>query len=73
MLCTVAEVKGWEVEKTWSYDDRDGDDEDSETWGAVKRLEENWKTFIKAGHAPAKKRRNKRQLLLDESENEGDA
>lgn len=69
MLLTVAEVRGWEVEQTWKYDDGGGEDDESK-WGTVKRLEENWKAFVKGGHLPVKKKRDKRRLVLDDSESD---
>ncbi|TCD64062.1 hypothetical protein EIP91_004570 [Steccherinum ochraceum] len=66
MLCTVAEVKGWSVEEQW--DDEAPDDR--ETWGAVRRLEENWKRFEKGGHLPAGKKPSKRQMQLEDWEEE---
>lgn len=65
MLQTVAEVKGWTVEKTWESNlARD-------QWGAVRRLEENWKTFEKGGHEPVRKK-DKRRLLLEDWESDED-
>lgn len=39
MVLTIAEVKGWSVEKDWT------DEVPSEERGVVKRLEENWVAF----------------------------
>jgi len=52
MLNTVSEIKGWPIEQEWI------DDEDTipeKEWGAVRRLETNWKAFVKGGHRPEKK------------------
>jgi len=44
MVLIVAEVKGWQVEDAW-------DDIVEETeWGAVRRLEDNWKIFKRGCH-----------------------
>jgi len=45
MLRTIAEVKGWAVE-----DGEWDDDVDEPQWGAVRRLEENWKAFKRGNH-----------------------
>jgi len=57
MLNTVSEIKGWPIEQEWIDDgDADGDTRiPEEEWGAVRRLEENWKAFVKGGHRPEKK------------------
>ena len=60
MLHTVAEVKGWSIEQEW-IDDEDVDGAGMEPnipeskWGAVRRLEANWKAFLKGGHRPEQK------------------
>ena len=42
MVCKVAEDKGWSIEtKGWSPEDRNTRNE----WGAVRRLERNYKLF----------------------------
>ena len=50
--------------------DGDGDrDEDQGTrWGAVRRLEENWKLFERGGHRPYAKRRQRRDRAIEEWE-----
>lgn len=50
MLRTIAEVKGWTVE-----DGEWNDDVDEPQWGAVRRLEENWKAFKRGNHLLPKK------------------
>ena len=50
MLKTVSEIKGWPIEQEWI----DGGIPENE-WGAVRRLEANWKAFVKGGHRPEKK------------------
>lgn len=49
MLCTVAEVRGWDVEQSWEADPPENQ------WGAVRKLERNWKSFVKGGHVPVEK------------------
>ncbi|KAG6380944.1 hypothetical protein JVT61DRAFT_5337 [Boletus reticuloceps] len=44
MVLTVAEIKGWAVETTWTEDLR------AEDWDAVRRLERNWQEFRKGNH-----------------------
>jgi len=62
MLNTVSGVKGWPIEQEWA----DDDDEDVDganarpkipesEWGAVRRLEANWRAFVKGGHRPEQK------------------
>jgi len=60
MLNTVSEIKGWPIEQEWINDeDVDGADTKPKIpegeWGAVRRLEANWKAFVKGGHRPEKK------------------
>ena len=60
MLNTISEIKGWPIEQEW-IDDEDADGVDTKPripekdWGAVRRLEANWKAFLKGGHRPEKK------------------
>ncbi|KAK2461422.1 hypothetical protein APHAL10511_005885 [Amanita phalloides] len=44
ILLTVAEVKGWQVEKEWDQIP------ESDRVGAVKQLEENWRKFKRGNH-----------------------
>ena len=44
MIITIADVKGWHVEKEWNPDITE------EHWGAIRRLEENWNAFSRGGH-----------------------
>lgn len=60
MLNMISEIKGWSVEREW-VNDEDVDGVNTESvipegeWGAVRRLEANWKAFVKGGHRPEKK------------------
>lgn len=63
MIQTIADVKGWTVEDRWD------DNATSDSWGVVRRLENNWKTFQKGGHAPIRKK-DKRRLLLEDWESD---
>ncbi|KAJ3539097.1 hypothetical protein NM688_g6414 [Phlebia brevispora] len=63
MLQMVAEVKGWTLEDTWE------DDVLPEQWGAVRRVEENWRLFEKGDHRPIRKK-DKRKLLLEDWESD---
>lgn len=54
MLNTVSEIKGWPIEQEW-IDDEDLDGVPESEWGAVRRLEANWKAFLKGGHRPEQK------------------
>jgi hypothetical protein len=45
MLKTVAEIKGWHLEEQWE------DNVEEAQWGAVRKLEENWKSFQRGNHA----------------------
>ncbi len=64
MLRTVAAVKGWAVEDHWD----DAAPEDEAQWGAVRRLEENWKAFERGRHRPHAKRRQRRDRAIEEWE-----
>ena len=75
MLRTVAAVKGWRVEDAWDYDDEGEEDKygHKETWGAVRRLEENWRAFRRGGHKPYVRRKERRSHAIEEWEaNESD-
>jgi hypothetical protein len=60
MLNTVSEIKGWPIEQEW-IDDEDvggvntGPRIPESGCGAVRRLEANWKAFVKGGHRPEQK------------------
>ncbi|KAF9650531.1 Metallo-dependent hydrolase [Thelephora ganbajun] len=60
MLNTVSEIKGWPIEQEW-IDEEDTDGVNTrpkipeEEWGAVRRLESNWKAFLRGGHRPEQK------------------
>ncbi|KAI0718955.1 TatD DNase family Scn1 [Cerioporus squamosus] len=64
MLRTIAAVKGWAVEEQWD----DAAPEEEAQWGAVRRLEENWKKFERGGHRPYTKRRQRRDRAIEEWE-----
>ncbi|KAI0361045.1 Metallo-dependent hydrolase [Trametes cingulata] len=67
MLRTIAEVKGWRVEDAW---DEAYEDAPEEEWGAVRRLEENWKVFVRGGHAEREhvKRKRRRDKAIEDWE-----
>ena len=44
MLNLVAEIKGWHVEDRWE------DELEPDQWGAVRKLEENWRLFQRGNH-----------------------
>lgn len=52
MLKTVSEIKGWPIEQEWIDDENQIPENE---WGAVRRLEANWKAFVKGGHRQEKK------------------
>ncbi|KAL0576710.1 Cut9-interacting protein scn1 [Marasmius crinis-equi] len=56
MLKIVADVKGWTLETEWS------DDVDESDWGAVHKLERNWKAFQTGNHTPVGTRKKKREV-----------
>ncbi|KAH7923253.1 Metallo-dependent hydrolase [Leucogyrophana mollusca] len=61
MLLTVAEIKGWEVETTWR------DDLEEHQWGAVRRLEHNWRVFEKGNHIiPGTQKKGRRRAQQTE-------
>jgi hypothetical protein len=75
MACTVAETHGWPIEDVWE----DGPERDESQWGVVRRLEANWRAFLKGGHLPPGKKptareRRRRDYSLDlvESDMEGE-
>ncbi|KAA1468088.1 TatD DNase family Scn1 [Dentipellis sp. KUC8613] len=62
MICTIAEAKGWRIEDKWDYPDDDGDklqEIHKSDWGVVKRLEMNWRKFIRGKHSELIKRSGK--------------
>ncbi|CDO73096.1 hypothetical protein BN946_scf185007.g150 [Trametes cinnabarina] len=69
MLCTVAAVKGWRVEEVWDEDEAAVREE---KWGAVRRLEENWKLFVRGEHEERVKRKDKRNRFIEEWEAEAE-
>ncbi|KAI1793196.1 TatD DNase family Scn1 [Ganoderma leucocontextum] len=62
MLRTVADVKGWRVEDAWDADVPEAE------WGAVRRLEENWKAFERGGHKPYVRRKLRRDRAIEQWE-----
>ncbi|KAH9971899.1 hypothetical protein BJV77DRAFT_1057218 [Russula vinacea] len=73
MACKVAETHGWPIEDAWE------DCLDESEWGVVRRLEANWRAFLKGGHFPPVKQvrareRRRRDYSLDlvESDMEGE-
>ena len=63
MACIVAEVLEWPIEDAW-----DGPEGDESRWGVVRRLEANWRAFVKGRHlAPVKKLRAKERRRRDYS------
>ena len=44
MLRIVAETKGWPLEETWD------EEVDIVSWGAVRKLEDNWRRFCAGNH-----------------------
>ena len=49
MIRTIAEVKGWPIEEAWDVEPGPKD-----SWGVVRRLENNWSAFQQGSHKPAK-------------------
>lgn len=75
MACIVADALGWPIEDRWD----DSPERDESEWGVVRRLEANWRAFVRGGHlAPVKKptakERKRRDYSLDlvESDIEGE-
>lgn len=65
ILQTIAEVKGWNVEEEWKETLIESE------WGAVRKLEANWKAFVAGNHVrpvhiPSKNRRYKQDWISDE-------
>jgi len=66
MARIVAETLGWPIEDAWE----DEPERDELQWGVVRRLEANWRAFLKGGHlAPVKRptarERRRRDYSLD--------
>jgi hypothetical protein len=64
MACIVAETLGWPIEDAWEEDGAVAEE------GVVRRLEANWRAFLKGGHlAPVKRpparERRRRDYSLD--------
>ncbi|TFY54104.1 hypothetical protein EVG20_g9847 [Dentipellis fragilis] len=62
MIRTIAEVKGWCIEDRWDYPDDDADEIEEAhkpDWGVVKRLEVNWRRFVRGKHDEAIKKSSK--------------
>ena len=72
MLRTVAAAKGWRVETAWDHPE-DEAEEDESMWGAVRRLEENWRAFVRGGHKPRVRRREQRDRAIEEWEAAGES
>lgn len=79
VLNTVSEIKGWPIEQEWIDDEGvDGDNAipriPEGEWGAVRRLEANWKAFRKGGHRPEQKVLSKFKRFRNDwaSDDEGD-
>ncbi|KAH9081590.1 TatD DNase family Scn1 [Lactarius deliciosus] len=77
MACMVAEIHGWPIEDTWE----DTPPSDEAKWGVIRRLESNWRAFVKGGHvAPIRglrsRERRRRDYSLDlvesDTEDEGE-
>jgi len=77
MACMVAEIHGWPIEDMWE----DAPPLDEEKWGVIRRLESNWRSFVKGGHvAPiqglSSRERRRRDYSLDlvesDTEDEGE-
>ena len=64
MACIVAEARGWRIEDAWE----DSGERDESEWGVVRRLEANWRAFVKGGHvAPVKRPRARERRRRDYS------
>jgi hypothetical protein len=71
MVKIIAEVKGWRLESSWDYP-ADGDGpgdtevakEAQESWGIVKRLEQNWFRFRDGNHPLPQTKKNRRERQL---------
>jgi hypothetical protein len=61
MACIVAEAVGWPIEDTWE----DNLERDESQWGVVRRLEANWRAFVKGGHLGPVKKSRRRDYSLD--------
>jgi hypothetical protein len=60
MMCIMAQARGWRIEdESEKWDDAITDEDvangHGEHWGAVRRLEANWKRFVRGGHRKRRK------------------
>lgn len=65
MLQTIARVKHWFMEEHWT------EDLDEDQWGAVRKLEENWKAFQRGSHKPYPSKSRGNGKSEEEWESEG--
>jgi hypothetical protein len=73
MARMVAEIHDWPIEDVWE----DPPPLDEAKWGVIRRLESNWRTFVKGGHvAPIRglrsRERRRRDYSLDLVESDTD-
>jgi hypothetical protein len=63
MVCVIAKVKEWPIEESVPDDWETSTPE--EKWGAVRRLEENWKNFMAggAGEEPTKRKNHRTRRM----------
>lgn len=63
MICRIADARDWLVENS-------EEEVMKNDTGVVRRLADNWRRFVEGAHKPRTRRKDHRQLLLDESEPE---
>ncbi|THH21225.1 hypothetical protein EW146_g296 [Bondarzewia mesenterica] len=73
MVRIVAEVKGWRVEHNWSDEYEVERETDESAWGVVRRLEENWRSFVKGGHKPVAVKSSRKGKWDDWGNNESES
>lgn len=64
MVCAIAKIKQWPIEESVPDDGWDLSAPE-ETWGVVRRLEENWRNFVTGGtgeEAPKRKNHRTRRM-----------
>ena len=65
MVKLIAEIRDWPIETEWVNEDKLPDSE----WGAVRRLERNWKVFKNGDHSVREDERKKKKMIDVSDEN----
>ncbi|KAG8776710.1 hypothetical protein FRC12_000776 [Ceratobasidium sp. 428] len=67
ILCLIAQERGWQIENEWNYpEDASVEGKHDESWGAVKRVEANWRAFRKGGKGVLPEKESKKEKRLND-------